>query len=400
MTPDVQLGSRAQFPDLELAVYANHASLTPPSLAVREAVATTLSGYASKGMAWYVEEVERRARLRRRLEALIGAPENSVGLVANTSTGVVNIAAGLDWRPGERIVLFNGEFPTNITPWQQAARRHDLNIVWQNADAFRSERDQALEQLEAELKRGVRLVAVSAVQFTTGQRMPLAAMARLCHIYRAELFVDAIQALGIVELDVEALGIDYLACGSHKWLMGPEGVGFIYVAPERAAALQPTLAAWLSHEDAFAFLSRAPGELRYDRPFRAGALMCEAGTPNSIGIAGLGASLGLIEQIGVAAIHDHAQVWLDALEPGLTERGFRSARMSDPDGRSGILSVRPTEPALAPAWADALARQRIAVSSPDGWLRFSPHWPNDLDEPALVLAAVDTIFDDGGPVAP
>ncbi len=399
MPHTARLGSRAQFPHLEVAVYANHASLSPPSLAVGEAVAATLSGYASKGMAWYVEEVERRIRLRRRLEALIGAPENSIGLVANTSAGVINIATGLDWRAGERIVLFDGEFPTNITPWQQAAGRHDLKIVWQNTDAFRTERTQALEQLETELKRGVRLVAISAVQFTTGQLMPLAAIGKLCRAYGAELFVDAIQAVGIVELDVEALNIDYLACGSHKWLMGPEGVGFIYVAPGRAAALQPNMAAWLSHEDPFAFLSRAPGELRYDRPFRSGALMSEAGTPNSIGMAGLDASLGLIEQIGVAAIFAHVQAWLDALEPGLVERGFRSARMSEPDGRSGILSLRPAEPAQAPAWVEALARQGIAASSPDGWLRFSPHWPSALDEPQRVLAAFDTILDRGGPTA-
>src|SRR5699024_5338312 len=154
--------------------------------------------------------------------------------VANTSAGVLAIAQGLDWHRGDRIVLFDGEFPTNVTPWQQAARRHDLELVWLRAEDFRADRAAALERFERELERGVRLVALSAVQFTTGQRMPLEAMGALCRAHGTEFFVDAIQAVGIVPLDVEAMHVDYLASGSHKWLMAPEGIGFLYVAPERA----------------------------------------------------------------------------------------------------------------------------------------------------------------------
>jgi selenocysteine lyase/cysteine desulfurase len=397
MTARAELGSRALFEGLETEVYANHASLSPPSRPVREAVAAALEGYARKGMAWYVEEVERRSRLRARIEGLIGASAGSVGLVANASAGVIDIAQGIDWRPGERIVLFDGEFPTNVTPWQQAARRHGLELVWQSADAFRTERAAALSGLASELERGVRLVAVSAVQFSTGQRMPLAEIGELCRTHGAELFVDAIQAVGIVPIEVETLGIDYLACGSHKWLMAPEGIGFLYVAPRRAEALEPNMAGWLSHEDAFAFLTRAPGELRYDRPFLSGARMAEAGTPNTIGAAGLEASLALIDQLGVGAIFDHVQAWHDAIEPALVERGFESARMADAGGRSGILSIRGDDPARSPAWVRALGEHGIACASPDGWIRLSPHWPNAVDEVERVLERVDAIIERGGP---
>ncbi|WP_220337142.1 MULTISPECIES: aminotransferase class V-fold PLP-dependent enzyme [unclassified Wenzhouxiangella] len=397
MNPKPRPGSRALFPSLRTDVYANHASLSPPSELVRAAVDAVLAGYAEQGMAWYVEEVARRERLRESLARLIGAPADSVALTANTSAGIIAIAQGLPWQAGDRVLVFDGEFPTNITPWQQAARRYGLELVWLKADDFRVDRDAALERFEAELKRGVRLVAVSAVQFTTGQRMPLEPMGELCRRYQTELFVDAIQAAGIVPLDVETLGIDYLACGSHKWLMAPEGVGFLHVAPARASALEPNMAGWLSHEDAFAFLSRAPGELRYDRPFRAGALMAEAGTPNTLGAAGLEAGLAVLETIGIERIFEHVQAWHDALEPGLVERGFESARMNRADGRSGILSVRPEDAAQAPAWVQALADHGIACASPDGWIRFSPHWPNSLDEPGRILEAVDAIRDAGGP---
>lgn len=397
MSHRAELGSRTLFDSLETDVYANHASLTPPSRAVRDAVVAAIDGYARQGMAWYVHEVERRERLRSRLARLIGAEDGTIGLVANTSAAILDIAQGIPWRRGDTIVLFDGEFPTNITPWQQAAHRHDLHLTWLEADAFRTDRDAALERLERTLASGVRLVAVSAVQFTTGQRMPLELMGELCRRHGAELFVDAIQATGIVPLDVQAMHIDYLASGSHKWLMAPEGMGMLYVAPERAGALQPHMAGWLSHEDAFAFLTRAPGELRYDRPFRSGALMAEAGTPNTLGAAGLEASLGLIQDLGVETIFEHVQRWHDAIEPGLVERGFESARMDDRNGRSGILSLRPEQPERAPGWVRSLAARGIACASPDGWLRLSPHWPNALDETGRVLDAIDAIEAEGGP---
>lgn len=390
-----ELGSRALFPELEIDVYLNHAALSPPSLAVSRAVQQVLDGYGRCGMLWYSEEMERRERVRAQLARLIMAQAADLALVPNTSHGIMSVALCLPWQRGDRIVLLKGEFPTNITPWQQAARRHGLEIVWLEAEAFRHDRAQALEQLEDQLRRGIRLVAVSAVQFSTGQRMPLETIGAMCRRHGSELFVDAIQAFGIVPLDVQAMNIDYLTTGSHKWLMAPEGLGAFYAAPAAAERLEPNLAAWLSHEAAFAFLTHGPGELRYDRPLVKTARMVEAGTFNVLATAGLEASLGLIEQLGVETILRHVQAWHDTAEPGLLERGFESARMNAADGRSGILSVRPPDPSTTPAWASALAEHGINCGTPDGWLRLSPHWPNALDEGKRLLAAVDRILERG-----
>lgn len=395
--PRAVLGSRDLFPGLEPRIYANHASLSPPSQPVLRNVQRTLQGYAVRGMSWYAEETARRERLRGSFARMLGADEHELALVANTTAGVLAVAHGLRWKRADRLVVFGGEFPTNVTPWQQAAHRNDLELVWLEADPFRRDRAAALERLEGELRRGVRLVAVSAVQFTTGQRMPLEQMGALCRQYGAELFVDAIQALGIVPLDVRAMQVDYLTAGSHKWLMGPEGVGALYVSEQAGKQLQPAVAGWLSVEQPFAFLTDGPGHLRYDRPYQNGARLAEAGTPNSAGVAGLEASVRLIEQLGVKSIFEHVQHWHDAVEPGLAERGFESARMEDPAGRSGILSLRPPDPALAPAWARELAALGIACATPDGWLRLSPHWPNPLDEAEFLLAAFDRILARGGP---
>ena len=397
-TTNARLGDRSLFPDLQAVVYANHAAISPPSLPVRAAVVDALDGYARHGLAAYFHELERRERVRGLLARLVGAEPTDVALVANTSTGIVDIALCLPWRTGDRVVLFSGEFPTNVTPWQQAARRHALEIVWEDGDALRTDRGRALERLEAQLRRGVRLVAISAVQFQTGQRVPLAEIGALCARHKAELFVDAIQALGVIPLDVRALGIHYLVAGSHKWLMAPEGVGALYVAPESAAALKPEVAAWMSHQDAFGFLMRGGGHLTYDRPILQTAQMVEGGAPNALGIAGLEASTRLLTELGALAIFDHVQAWHDAVEPGLLARGFESARTPDTAGRSGILSVRPRQGESAPAWAKALGERGVSCSSPDGWLRLSPHWPNALGEAALVLAAVDEVRAASSPV--
>ncbi|MCB9740887.1 MAG: aminotransferase class V-fold PLP-dependent enzyme [Deltaproteobacteria bacterium] len=390
-----RLGDRSLFPRLQPRSYLNHAAISPPSEPVRDAVLACLDNYASRGLAAFVDEMQRRDALRSALARWIGAGEGDVALVANTSTGVVDVALCLPWQPGDRVLLFRGEFPTNVTPWQQAARRHGLEIVWQDADAFRTAPEAALAALRQELARGVRLCAVSAVQFQTGLRMPLAAIGAACAAHGCELFVDAIQALGVVPLDVRAMGIHYLAAGGHKWLMGPEGLGVLYVEPAAAARLRPEVAAWMSHDHGFDFLSKGAGLLRYDRPIHKTARMVEGGAPNVLGTASLQASLGLLDELGQAAIYDHVQAFHDAIEPGLLGRGFISMRAADPDARSGILSLVPPT-ADAPLWSAALARQGISVASPDGLLRLAPHWPNGLDEVEAVLAAVDAVLTDGG----
>lgn len=392
-----RFGQRDLFPTLQADVYLNHAAVSPPSLAVQEGVQAFMAGSAGEGVAWFDRAAAGRQRLRSALGRLLAVDPAHLALVPNTSAGVVDIALCLPWQRGDRILLFRGEFPTNVTPWQRAADRHGLELVWMDAERFRLDRRRALAELAAHLGAGIRLVAVSAVQFATGQRMPLAAFGALCAAHGAELFVDAIQWLGAMPLDAPALGIHYLSSGGHKWLMGPEGTGVLYVAPQCAAALRPEVAAWLSHESPVAFLINGAGHLRYDRPIVRAARFVEGGAYNGLGLAGLEASVALLERLGVAQIYQHVQAWIDAIEPALLARGFASARMADADGRSTILSLRPPGEASAPAWVAALAGQGVACASPDGWLRFAPHWPNALAETERVVAAVDNILAAGGP---
>lgn len=384
-----RLGDRSLFPDLTARVYLNWSGISAPSAPVVRAMTTLLGDYARRGFSAYPTWRDQRARLRAMIGALIGATADDIAFVQSTTRGLSDIALCIPWRPKDRIVLFTGEFPANVTPWQCAASLFNLDVTFLPLAGFDGDASLGLSQLRAELERGARLVAVSAVQFQTGLRMPLKEMAALCHSYGAEICVDAVQACGAVPIDVGAWHIDYLACGAHKWLMNVEGVGFVYIRPERVSALRPASAGWLSHEDGLGFLFRGPGHLRYDRPIKKRADFLEGGNINAAGCAGLHASLDLILQIGVPAIHEHANRLLDALEGGLTARGFSSRRSQSPERRSCILSLDPPEGASVVALHQALTARGIACSIPDGALRFAPHWPNHADDVPVVLAAID-----------
>jgi len=219
--------------------------------------------------------------------------------------------------------------------------------------------------------------------------MPLGAMARLCAAHGAELFVDAIQACGSMPLDAAALGLDYLACGAHKWLMGIEGAGFLWIRPGREQALRPVLAGWLSHQDPVAFLTRGPGHLRHDRPLRREASALEGGSLPSASQAALLAALELLLGLGVPAIHAHANQLLDALEPGLAARGLEVLRAAEPSARSAFFSARPPPGRDGPRLREALLARGVVVACPDGLLRFAPHWPCAPEEVGRVLSALD-----------
>lgn len=395
--PLARLGDRSLFPDLACRSYLAHCAISPASRPVRAIVTTLAESYGRAGVGALAQWMEQRARLHGELAALIGAQADDIGFVANTTTGLTQLANSLPWRAGDKVVLFHGEFPANVTPWLQAARTYGLEVAWVPLDGFGRGGDavpagEGLTRLEAALRAGgVRLVAVSAVQFQTGLRMPLRAIADLCHRYGAELCVDAIQAVGVVPIDV-ADGIDYLACGSHKWLMGLEGCGFVYVSPTKVGALVPRLAGWLSHEDPVGFLFGGPGSLTYDRPFRARADVFEGAALNGAGFAALGAAVGVLAPLGIDAVYTHVQAWHDAIEPHLVERGWSSLRSPDPAARSGILAVTPPRGVPAGALVAPLKERGVVVSAPEGCLRLAPSWPNALDEVPGVLGALDAVL--------
>jgi cysteine desulfurase / selenocysteine lyase len=389
-SPPAALGSRALFPDLESRVYLNHAGLSPAALPVRAAVMTVLDDLAARGAGAFLDWMEQRERLRPRLAGLVGAESRDIALTGGTSRGLLDVSRCIEWRAGDRIIGFAGEFPANVTPWQRAAEAHGLRLDLLPLEGFEDGSGDGLARVEAALRQGgVALVAASAVQFQTGLRMPIARIGELCRRHDALLSVDAIQAVGAVPIDMQTERFDILATGTHKWLMGLDGFGFAAIGPRALARMKPRVAGWLSHEDPVRFLFEGPGELRYDRPIRARADFLEVGAWATVGFAALEAAVCMLESLGIDAIYDHIQSWHDRIEPELEARGFESLRTDDPTGRSGLLCLRPPAHVHHATLHRGLEARGIACANPDAHLRLSPHWPNDVSEVPVVLSALD-----------
>ncbi len=387
LTP--RCGDRSLFPRLGAKAYLAHAAITPPAAPVLEAVRRTLDEFAELGSAAFPRLAERRERLRDKLATLLGARPHDLALLGGTTSALVSLALSIPWKAGDRIVLFQGEFPANITPWRQAAKLYRLDARFLPLAGALLDTGGLLERLEQQLKQGARLVATSAVQFQTGLRMPLAEMAELCHRHGAELAVDAIQAAGVMPLDVGALGLDYVAGGAHKWLMGIEGAGYLYVRPERVAALKPVTAGWLSHENPLAFLVEGAGLLDYESPLKRTAEVFEAGSSSVASFAALDAALDMLLSLGTHTIFQHVSNYLDALTAGFEQRGLSHTRASTQAGRSAIVSIQPPSGVPMRQLAKSLGERGVTCSTPDGYLRFAPHFPNPLREVDSVLEVLD-----------
>ncbi len=383
------LGDRGLFSGLEPLVYANHAGISPPSILVKKAIQTLLADYMKRGASAYPTWAAQRARLKAKLGQLVGAPEATVALTANTTRGISDLALCFPWKRGDRVVCFHGEFPSNVTPWQRAAELFGLEIVMLDADAFRTDEAGALERLKALAHVPIRVVAVSAVEFSTGHRMPLRAMSDIVRDAEGVFFVDAVQACGMTAIDVEADGIDMLSSGAHKLLMGIEGAGFVYVRETISPTLIPRVAGWLSHESPVDFLFEGPGKLRYDKPIRTSIDFLELGNVSATAFAALEASLDAILEIGRRPIFEHIQRFNDAVEGGARSLGYSSLRAEDPQARSGALCIVPPTGFEAPQVHDTLQRLGIACAVPNGHIRFSPHWPNAIDESEQVLLSLE-----------
>jgi len=390
----IALGDKRLISQLEAQVYLGYAAIAPVTECVSLAVRELLDDYARLGNLALAKWLPRREVLRQRLGRLIGADSADIALCTSATRGLTDLALCFPWRPGDGVLVGEGEFPGNVSPWQNVAPLFALRVEFLPKLRTRDD-DEFLSALEARLRAGrVRLVALSAVQFQTGIRAPIEAVIRLCRAHGAELAVDAIQACGVVPLDVVALDIDYLAGGAHKWLMALEGVGFLYVKPECTRKLVPRTAGWLSHEEGLRFLFEGPGMLRYDRPIKPAIQFMEGTSANGVGYAALEAAIEPILHLGVPAIFAHVGGYLDALEAGLLARGLTSMRPSQASRRSGILSFQPPAPRIAAEIVSALRERGIIATMPDGLVRLAPHFPNSLDEIPLVLAALDTILED------
>jgi len=364
---DVQ-SYRAEFPITEQYAFLNHAAVSTLNRRVTQAVHDVLRDMQLSPFDHLRDALfERIQLLKRQASTLINAARvDEVVQMPDTATGINIAANSLPLRPGDNVLVVEGDYPANIYPWLNLAPQGVL-VKWvpQHAGGL------DLNRLEARIDGRTRVVALSTAMFATGFRNDIAAVGALCKQRGIYFVVDAIQTLGAFPLDVQACHIDFLACGSQKWLLSAPGAGFLYCRHELLDELKlgPYVGA-TSVVDPFNFLD-------YNFTLQQTADRFSLGSPNILGITALNAAMGLLLEVGIDRNAARILELTTTLIEDLQQRGYQILSNLDQQHRSGIVIVAHPDPEAA--YTQLLAAN-VVTSVRGVGLRIAPHFYNTQDD--------------------
>jgi cysteine desulfurase/selenocysteine lyase len=347
----------AEFPVRSHLIYLNHAAVAPLCKRSADAMKHLADDCSQYGSLHYPEWLAAYNGVRAATARLVSAKPEEIALVKNTSEGIATVAMGLDWKPGDRMVGFHEEFPANLYPWQRLAAQ-GVETTWLSVYDPLNRIDEAC--------RGARLLSISFVQFLSGYRAPVREIGEICRRRGCIYFVDAIQGLGAFPLDVRECHIDALAADGHKWLLGPEGCGVLYISRALQERVTPVEFGWTNVAAYTDYASR-------DMSLRPDAGRYECGTLNTIGCFGLRASIEFLLEVGVEQIGPVVQALGDRIDAGVRHRGYETMHARTPETGAGIVSFRKAG-ADAVDIVNQLRGRGIAAAPRAGWVRASPHF--------------------------
>lgn len=352
-----------EFPVLQHGLYANHAAIAPWPRTASLAVAAFAMENSAIGSEKYSQWLLRETQLRKRLAGLINASSaDDIALLKNTTEGICTVANGIDWRQGDNLVLPADEFPSNRLPWL-ALRQYGVEVREVDIRSTPEPEKALLEQVD----KRTRLLAVSAVQWTDGLRLQLETLGQFCQQNHVLFFVDAIQQLGAMQMDVQACGIDFLAADGHKWLLSPEGIAVFFCRENVREQLLLKQRGWHMVDEPYQF-NRTQWQ-----PSKT-AIRFEAGSPNTLGQVGMHASIGLLQNIGMPQVAAFITENSVALSTGLESMpGVELVRAFDPQRVSGIVSFRPANRNLVEI-QQTLKRRGLICTVRGEAIRLSPHF--------------------------
>lgn len=371
---------RAHFPVTRGYTYLNHAAVGPAPAAVAWATRQAFDAL-SLGGSLEMDGRQPEDEARQRFGRLINVAPETIAFTKNVSDSFMTIAQGLDWRPGDNIVTAEHEFPANVYPWLNLAEQ-GVETRFAPVVAGRL----PLEEIASRIDERTRLVSISYVEFGSGIRNDVAAIARLAHAAGALCAVDGIQALGALRLDATAAEVDFVCSGSAKWLLSPAHLGLLYVRPSVLSSLRVARRGWRSFTTPFDFFD-------YTQPLRPGAARLEGGSNNWLALVSLNAALALLDAAGAEAIEARELALAARVRAALAERGYEITSPDAPGECSAIVTFR--WPAGHDAAAEAVARlaeeTQVVISARNGQMRVSPHFYSTEDEIQRLLDGLDRV---------
>jgi len=373
---------RKEWYDFEDAAYLNVAGQGPlPRVAVQAA----LQAIEWKKFPHTMPDVtgfELPNRIRALIAKLIGGRPDEIAITTGASGGMAAVAHGIDWRPGDEVLIARGEFPSHFTTWlpMEAAGQLRVKVIEPRARFLTAE--DFLENIGPR----TRLVSTSLVRFDDGVRIDAAMVARACHDVGGFLLLDVAQCAGAVPMDVQALGADFIAASGYKWLLSPYGTGFFWARGEVIDQMRPGPSYWaaLENADQFHMLSTSgytlsKGARRWDSPE----------TGSFFNLAAMEASLEFLLRIGIETVRDHTGNLAKALIERLPRDRCALASPASAEQRGPYVCVVARRPGMTAELFARLTAAKVFVSLREGALRIAPHLFNserDLDRLLSILS--------------
>jgi selenocysteine lyase/cysteine desulfurase len=365
---------RNYFPLLKNSItYSNHASTGPMCKPVIEKINEILSERSESKPDEYQKFLTVAEETKELIGRYINVNKDRIAYTDNTSNGLNILAQGVNFQKGDNILLNDLEFPSNVYPF--------LNLKNKGVDVrFVKSTDGIVtcEDIINAADENTKLISISYVQFLSGYKIDIEKLGEFCKNKKIILSVDAIQGLGAIQLDIQKCNIDFLSCGVQKWLLGFQGMAFIYISKELQESINPAFIGWLSVENAWDLLN-------YELRLKTSASVFQTGTVNTLGIYALNTVLKIFESYGYKNIENKVIDNTLLLRNKLSNAGFKLYPAEIEESNfSGIVSLRHTDPEGLFKW---LSERKIIISLREGIIRLSPHFYNlDSDFDILVEA--------------
>jgi selenocysteine lyase/cysteine desulfurase len=372
-----------QFPVNQNCMYLNHAAVAPWPKCTSDAVQKFAQENTQTGAKGYLNWLKKEQDLRANLAQLVGARNpDTIALVKNTSEALSLVAYGLDWQAGDIIVISDDEFPSNRIVWESLAQKFGV-IVKQVGINEENPEAQFLSLIEDSAQKP-KLISVSAVQYTSGIKLDLAKLGKACKQNQVLFCVDAIQAVGAMPFYCDDWHIDFAMADGHKWMLGPEGLGFFFIKQEHIKSLNLYQYGWHMIENAgdYSQIQWTPAN---------NAKRFECGSPNMLAGYALEASTDLLLQVGLDNVANAISSNIDYLLEKLELMGAEILSAKSQQVRAGIITFRFAQIDSNQLYQDLMAND-VVCANRGGGVRFSPHFHTSQESMDKALAVLSKVL--------
>lgn len=366
---------RSYFPYIDnKIIYFNHASTGPMCKPVIDRINEILDERSKSKLDDYQSFLSFADETKQLLALYLNTEKDRIAFTDNTSNGLNILAQGLKWDKGDKIILNDIEFPSNVYPFMNLMKKGVEVKFVKSEDGIVT----ATDIINAADDK-TRMISVSYVQFLSGYKIDLEILGKFCNDRNIILSVDAIQGLGALQLDTKKCNIDFISCGAQKWMLGLQGMAFIYISSKLQQQIDPTFIGWLSVENAWDLL-------KYELLPKSSASVFQTGTVNTLGIYALNTVLKMFESFGYRRIENRVIDNTLFLRNKLNENGINLFPQElEEKYYSGIVTFKHPDTTGLFNW---LSERKIVASLREGMIRLSPHFYNNDDDLEKVVDAI------------